>query len=185
MSSAIAELMQPGFDSQGTTVPLVNGNPDPKRSVGLNRQPRVRPPMVGTPDTSTMIGSVPFFSGLDTKSKKALLAQGKEMLYRAGDTIVTEGTTGVGFYLILDGSAEVRKKGKVLATLSKGKFFGEMSLIDDMPRSADVVAIQPTKCWAITSWSFAALVKVHPDLALSMLKEVVKRLRAAQSSPTS
>jgi len=132
-----------------------------------------------------MIGSVPFFSGLKARDRKKLLAQGKEMSYKAGDTIVAEGTTGVGFFLILDGKAEVRKKGKVLATLSKGQFFGEMSLIDDLPRSADVVAIQPAKCWAITSWSFAALIKVRPELALGMLKEVVKRLRVAQSSPAS
>jgi CRP/FNR family cyclic AMP-dependent transcriptional regulator len=141
--------------------------------------------MTDSPDTSALIGSVPFFSGLDSKSRKALLAQGREMTYKAGDTIVTEGTTGVGFFLILDGKAEVRKQGKLQATLSKGQFFGEMSLIDDMPRSADVIAIQPTKCWAITSWSFASLIKVHPELALGMLKEVVKRLRAAMSSPTS
>jgi CRP/FNR family cyclic AMP-dependent transcriptional regulator len=141
--------------------------------------------MTGSPDTSALIGSVPFFSGLDSKSKKALLAQGREMTYKAGDTIVTEGTTGVGFFLILDGKAEVRKQGKLQATLSRGQFFGEMSLIDDMPRSADVIAVQPTKCWAITSWSFASLIKVHPELALGMLKEVVKRLRAAMSSPTS
>ncbi len=132
-----------------------------------------------------MIGSVPFFSSLNAKDRQNLLAQGKEMSYKTGSTIVAEGTTGVGFFLILDGKAEVRKKGKVLATLSKGQFFGEMSLIDDMPRSADVIAIQPTKCWAITSWSFASVIKVHPELALGMLKEVVKRLRVAQRSPTS
>jgi CRP/FNR family cyclic AMP-dependent transcriptional regulator len=132
-----------------------------------------------------MIGSVPFFSSLNPKNRKTLLAQGKEISYKAGSTIVAEGTTGVGFFLILDGKAEVRKKGKVLATLSKGQFFGEMSLIDDLPRSADVIALQPTKCWAITSWSFASVIKIHPELALGMLKEVVKRLRAAQSSPTS
>jgi CRP-like cAMP-binding protein len=141
--------------------------------------------MSSTPDAGSLIGLVPFFSSLNTRDRKKLLAQGKEMSYKAGDTIVTEGTTGIGFFLILDGKAEVRKKGKVLATLSKGQFFGEMSLIDDMPRSADVVALQPTRCWAITSWSFAALIKVQPELALGMLKEVVKRLRAAQSSPTS
>lgn len=132
-----------------------------------------------------MIGSVPFFSNLNSRNRKTLLAQGKEMSYKTGSTIVAEGDTGVGFFLILDGKAEVRKKGKLLATLSRGQFFGEMSLIDDLPRSADVIALQPTKCWAITAWSFASVIKEHPELALSMLKEVVKRLRAAQSSPTS
>ena len=132
-----------------------------------------------------MIGSVPFFSSLNSRNRKTLLAQGREMSYKAGSTIVAEGDTGVGFFLILDGKAEVRRKGKVLATLSRGQFFGEMSLIDDLPRSADVIALQPTKCWAITAWSFASVIKERPELALSMLKEVVKRLRAAQSSPTS
>jgi len=141
--------------------------------------------MATSPDAGSLIGSVPFFSSLGAKDRKKLLAQGKEMSYKAGHTIVTEGSTGVGFFLILDGKAEVRKKGRVLATLSKGQFFGEMSLIDDLPRTADVIALQPTKCWAITSWSFASLIKVQPELALGMLKEVVKRLRVAQSTPAS
>lgn len=141
--------------------------------------------MAGTADTNSMIGSVPFFGGLQEKTRKAISAQGKEMSYKSGDSIVDEGTMGVGFYLILDGKAEVRKGGKILATLGKGQFFGEMSLIDEQPRSADVIAVAPTKCWALTSWAFAALVKSHPEIALSMLKEMVKRLRAAQNHPTS
>jgi CRP/FNR family cyclic AMP-dependent transcriptional regulator len=92
---------------------------------------------------------------------------------------------GVGFYLILDGRAEVRKGSRVLATLGRGQFFGEMSLIDEQPRSADVVAVSPTKCWALSSWAFDSIVKSNPEIALLMLKEMVKRLRAAQSSFTS
>ncbi len=141
--------------------------------------------MAGSPDANSMVAMVPLFGGLDDKHRKALVSQGKEMTYRAGDAIVNEGTTGVGFFLILDGRAEVRKGTRVLATLAKGQFFGEMSLIDEQPRSADVVAVRPTKCWAITSWAFAGLVKTHPEMALAMLKEMVKRLRTAQSSPTS
>jgi CRP-like cAMP-binding protein len=141
--------------------------------------------MAGSTDANTMIGSVPFFGGLEEKTRKSIANQGKELSYKPGDSIVDEGTMGVGFYLIMDGKAEVRKGGRVLATLGKGQFFGEMSLIDEQPRSADVVAVAPTKCWAITSWAFSALVKSHPEIALKMLKELVKRLRAAQSSPTS
>ncbi len=141
--------------------------------------------MAGSSDANSMIGSVPFFGGLQEKTRKVVASQGKQLSYKAGDSIVDEGTMGVGFYLILDGKAEVRKEGKILATLGKGQFFGEMSLIDEQPRSADVVAVAPTKCWALTSWAFVALVKTHPEIALSMLKELVKRLRAAQSLPTS
>ena len=136
-------------------------------------------------DAISMIASVPFFSDLNEKKRKAIAAEGRELSYKAGDKMVDEGTTGVGFYLILDGKAEVRKGNRVLATLGKGQFFGEMSLIDEQPRSADVVAVAPTMCWALTSWAFAGLVKTNPDIALLMLKELVKRLRAAQASPTS
>ncbi len=137
------------------------------------------------PDVTSMVGSVPIFQGLSEKTVKAIASQGKELSYSAGDPIVNEGTMGVGFYLLLDGKAEVRKTGKVLASLGKGQFFGEMSLIDELPRSADVVAVAPTRCWALTSWAFSGLVKAHPEISLVMLKELVKRLRAAQSSPTS
>lgn len=136
-------------------------------------------------DATSMIASVPFFGGLDEKKRRAIASEGKELSYKAGDTMVDEGTTGVGFYLILDGRAEVRKGGRVLATLGKGQFFGEMSLIDELPRSADVVAVAPTKCWALTSWAFTGLVRTNPDVALLMLKELVRRLRAAQASHTS
>jgi len=141
--------------------------------------------MAGAPDAATMLGTVPFFSGLDEKKRKSMVSEGKEMNYKAGDFIVREGAMGVGFYLILDGKAEVRKGDRILAALGKGQFFGEMSLIDELPRSADVVAVSPTKCWALTSWAFAGLVKTNPEIALQMLKEMVKRVRAAQSSPTS
>ncbi len=141
--------------------------------------------MAGSSDVGSMIASVPFFGILDDKHRKALISQGKELSYKPGNTIVTEGSMGVGFFMILDGKAEVRKGNKVLATLTKGQFFGEMSLIDEQPRSADVVAVQPTKCWAITSWAFSALVKSYPEMSFAMLKETVKRLRAAQNSPTS
>lgn len=141
--------------------------------------------MAGAPDAASLIGNVPFFSGLDERKRKSIASQGKELSYKAGDSIVDEGTMGVGFYLILDGKAEVRKGGRVLAALGKGQFFGEMSLIDEQPRSADVVAVSPTKCWALSSWTFAAIVRANPEVALIMLKEMVKRLRGAQSSPTS
>jgi CRP-like cAMP-binding protein len=141
--------------------------------------------MAGSADIPSALKAVPFFAGLDAKQLKTVAGSGKELEYQSGDTIVEEGTMGVGFYMVIDGKVEVRKGSKVLAKLSKGQFFGEMSLIDEEPRSADVVAIQPTKCFTLSTWVFSALIKQHPELALPMLKELAKRLRGAQSSPTS
>jgi CRP-like cAMP-binding protein len=141
--------------------------------------------MSSSSNTASMLGAVPIFSGLDEKRRKSVVPEGKELSYEAGDVIVGEGSMGVGFYLILDGKAEVRKGSRILARLEKGQFFGEMSLIDEQPRSADVIAVAPTKCWVLSSWAFNGFVKTNPEVALVMLREVVKRLRAAQSSPTS
>ncbi len=141
--------------------------------------------MAGSSDVAAALSSVPFFAGLNPKHLKMVAESGKEQSYKSGETIVKEGTMGVGFYMVIDGKVEVRKGSKLLASLSRGEYFGEMSLIDEQPRSADVVAVQPTRCFTLSTWVFSALVKQHPELSLQMLKEFAKRLRAAQDSPTS
>lgn len=140
--------------------------------------------MASNPDISSALGSVPFFSGLDARLLKVIAQSGKEITYKAGRTIVKEGDMGVGFFLILGGKVEVRKGSKVLARLSRGQFFGEMALVDDAPRSADVVAVEDSPCFTLTSWNFNALVKLHPELAMPIMKELAKRLRKAQSNAT-
>lgn len=140
--------------------------------------------MAGT-DAVALLADVPFFEGIDDKSRKAVAQAGKEISFKEGDFVVGEKGVGVGFYLVLEGEVEVRKGSKTLATLGRGQFFGEMSVIDGQPRSADVVATAPTKCWVLPAWSFAGLIKGHPEVALPMLKELVKRLRATLSSPAS
>ena len=68
--------------------------------------------------------------------------------------MVWEGDEGVAFYLIVEGSAEVRRSGKVLSRLGQGNFFGEMTLLDEQPSSADVVAVEPTRCLTFTYGTF-------------------------------
>jgi CRP/FNR family transcriptional regulator, cyclic AMP receptor protein len=129
-----------------------------------------------------MLRSVSLFSGLEDKQLKSIQSSGKELDFEAGRLIVKEGDSGLGFYLILDGSVEVRHGGKVLAKLGKGEFFGEMTLLDNMPRSADVVAVSKTKCFGLTPWAFAGTLKTDPSIALKMMKELVGRLRTSLKS---
>jgi len=139
--------------------------------------------MPADPDVGRAILSVPLFSSVNKKQLDSLVRAGRERTFKEGEKIVAEGDTGVGFYLILDGKVEVRKGSKPIATLTRGQYFGEMSLIDREGRSADVVAVAPTKCFLITVWVFTTLVEKNPQIALSMLKELAKRLRAAQNPP--
>ena len=131
-----------------------------------------------------MIRSVSLFKGLKEGQLKSIAKQCVERSFQPGETIVKEGKTGVGFYLIADGSVEVQRKGKTISGLKKGDFFGEMSLIDEQPRSADVVATTPTTCYVLVAWTFLGLVRSDPDIGVSLMKELVRRLRGTNRSLT-
>ena len=129
-----------------------------------------------------MIGKVSLFSELSQKQLKSIGKSGAERKFEPGHVIIKEGETGVGFYLILDGKVEVRKKKKVLSTLSSSDFFGEMGLIDDQPRSADVVAVSPTMTFCLSAWSFTGIVTGNPEIAFKMMKVLVARLRTSNKA---
>lgn len=130
-------------------------------------------------DAATFLKETPLFARLSGKELQAILRTSKEREFSAGSTIVREGETGgLGFYLILSGHVEVRKGEKRLAKLGAGEFFGEMALLmEDEPRSADVVALEDTGCVLFTRWDLRSLVASHPDIALKMLGALARRLR--------
>ena len=129
-----------------------------------------------------MLEKNPLWAGLDKKDLEAIVKASDEKKFEAGDIILGKGEGGVGFYLIMDGSVDVKSDSKVLAKLGPGQFFGEMSVLDSQPRSADVVAAGPSRCFIISEWSFKALISQNPRIALKMLQELVRRLRDANKS---
>jgi CRP/FNR family cyclic AMP-dependent transcriptional regulator len=137
-------------------------------------------------DTSAiveMLQRTPLWSGLTEKELKVIARSFKELKYNSGDIIVRKGESGVSFYLIAEGTVEVRSDGRVLSKLGPGQFFGEMAILDGRPRSADVVALEPSRCLALTSWSFKSIVSNNPKMALKLLQESVRRLRMNTQTP--
>jgi CRP/FNR family transcriptional regulator, cyclic AMP receptor protein len=132
----------------------------------------------GRAEAMTMLSSVPLFSPLRKGQIKNLAESAKERTYRAGDAIVTKGETGIGFYLIQSGQARVEREGHAVATLGPGQFFGEMALLDDQPRTADVRAVGEVRCLVLSSWEFWAAVGNEPEVLRGLLKETVRRLRS-------
>jgi len=124
-----------------------------------------------------MLNQTPIWSGLSTQDLHSIVRSAKDRRYDAGQAIVKKDESGVGFYLILDGTVEVKSGETLLTKLGRGQFFGEMTVIDDEPRSADVIAVEPSRCLVLTPWAFEALVSNHPKIALKMLRELVRRLR--------
>ena len=127
-----------------------------------------------------LLAKAPLFSRVSKKGLAAITEKAVSKEFSAGTKIVSAGTTGTGFYLILSGAAEVVREGEFVAKLGVGDFFGEMALLDGEPRSADVVATEDTVCLVISLWALRGIVAVTPDIAVHMLEEVVQRLRKTE-----
>jgi CRP-like cAMP-binding protein len=129
--------------------------------------------------TTDLLAAVPLFSSLDKRQLKLIAQTGKEHTYPAGQLVIHKGDKGIGFFLILDGEVEVEAAGHSVASLHSGQFFGEMALLDDQPRTADVRAKTATRCLILSAWEFWGSVGKDPELIRMLLKETVHRLRSS------
>jgi len=126
------------------------------------------------------------FAELSSEEVQTLIAQSTTATFAAGDQIISAGEPGHCMYVILRGSARVTAKsgGKdlELALLTPGDFFGEVSLVDDGPRSADVSAVEPCELLCITRMTLGVLAGLQPGAAIHLLAAIgrclVARLRA-------
>lgn len=133
-----------------------------------------------------MLQNVPLFAEL---GKKDLGRVAKIMVPRtasAGEVIIKENDQAAGFFIIASGKVEVVRgdgtpQAEVLNTLGPGDFFGEMALFEGFPRVATVKAVEDTELMAMTRWDFTAEMKNHPEIAVSMLPVLVKRLREVET----
>jgi len=126
----------------------------------------------------------PLFARLEGRQLHRLAELCVPRSYEAGEEIVVEGSTGLGLFVITGGRVEVtRGTGDdmvVFAELGSGDLLGEMSLVDDQPRSATVRTLEPTTCLLITRGSFQSLVDREPEIAWCIVPVLAGRLRALQ-----
>ncbi|HYM64096.1 MAG TPA: cyclic nucleotide-binding domain-containing protein [Gaiellaceae bacterium] len=124
---------------------------------------------------------VPLLAGLGDKELQRLAGQLHERKFPGGSTVVSEGATGTGFFVIVEGEAEVAIGGQVRSKLGPGDYFGEMALIDEGIRSATITAVTDLTCYGMTPWEFKPFVEEHPEVAWTLLQTMTRRLREAQS----
>jgi predicted MFS family arabinose efflux permease len=94
----------------------------------------------------------------------------------AGEPVFREGEPGDRFYVVADGELEVETAGKRVRTLGRGDFFGEIALLWDVPRTATVRALTPSRLYALDSRSFVEIVTGHPASSEAALRVVASRL---------
>lgn len=140
-----------------------------------------------------VLGQVDLFAGLRPRVLRRIAESGGVGSFEPGTLVIHAGDPvsgfrvfshkGVSMHVVLKGSAEVSVRGKQVGTLGPGAYFGELALIDDKPRSADVSAgPNGLTTFALAKWQFDDIIKDHPEVALPMLRVVVGRLRRAEAA---
>jgi CRP/FNR family cyclic AMP-dependent transcriptional regulator len=125
-----------------------------------------------------LLGACRLFTGVTPADLAAVAERAIEVDFPANRVIARQGEIGTGFFLVVDGAVRVVRDGDELAVLRPGEFFGELSVLDGLPRIAQVIAIEPTRCLALASWDFEQAVLESPTLALAILRGLAARVRS-------
>lgn len=135
-------------------------------------------------ETVDLLSKVPLFQDLSKKELAALAEAAKEVTHPEGAVLAKEGDQGLGFFLIVDGTAKVTVGGRSRRRLGPGDSFGEISLLDEGARTATVTADSPIRLLGITSWVFKRAVTQNPQVAMKLLKTLAGILRSASREVT-
>ena len=111
------------------------------------------------------LAALPLLSSLSSEQLDALSQLIEVGDVSAGRVIVREGQHGYAFYILIEGSAEVRHGDSVVRTLGPRDFFGEVAMIDKTRRTASVVAVEPSVVWSMFGTTFRVLEADHPEIA--------------------
>jgi CRP/FNR family transcriptional regulator, cyclic AMP receptor protein len=134
-----------------------------------------------------IIGRVDLFKSLGRRQLHSLAKIFIERRCDAGEVIVPQGRDGYGFFVIVSGAAEVvleRSDGSksIVNRFGPSDYFGELALLDNGPRTASVIATEPTKCLILPRESFLGVLRRDGEMAVSVLIELTKRFRTALES---
>ncbi len=139
-----------------------------------------------------LLRKIDFFEPLDQKIINKIADVCIEREYSKGEHIVKQGESGLGLFFITSGrvKVEVERNGAkaIVAQLQSEDFLGELSIIDNKPRSANVICLEDTSCLLLTRDSFSKLINKYPEISIQMARALAGRIRAANekmSQPSS
>jgi CRP-like cAMP-binding protein len=130
------------------------------------------------------LAQVQLFSALNKKELALVGRASDEIKVPAGQVIVTEGSPGHEFFLILEGQAVVRRNNRRVAMLGTGQYFGELSLLDRAPRNATIVANSDVILLVIGQREFSAVLDAVPGVSHKLLEAMAHRLREEDAKAT-
>ena len=133
-----------------------------------------------TPDTLNVLRTTSLFAGFNDEQLEMVPKVGHRHTFEPGEVVVEEGATGEqSLWLVLEGEVEVMVGGQPHRRMGPGTHFGEMALLTEAPRSADVVARSATTALEFSRRHLEGLISANPKVAIDMLAELATRLREA------
>ena len=130
-----------------------------------------------------LLRRVPLFSDLEDRDLDAVAGSLREVTFRAGQEVTTEGGGGVGFFVIQEGEASVTVHGAERGKLRAGDYFGEVALIARTDRTATITADTDLRCLGMTSWDFRPLVETNGTIAWKLMQALARKLQQAENRP--
>ena len=139
---------------------------------------------MAAPVSTAMLRSVPLFASFSEEPLRMLTTVVTRRSVTRGTIIMAAGDPTDSLYIVLSGRLKVMMsdadgKEVILTILGPGEFFGEMGLIDDAPRSASVIAIEPCELLAITRRDFKKCLAENFEMSMAVMRGLVRRLREA------
>lgn len=130
-----------------------------------------------------LLESVPLFAGCSKKELGEIALIADELDLKEGRTLITEGERGREFFVLVQGTATVTRRGRKVRELGPGSFFGEIALVSDVPRTATVAAASPVRVLVVTDRAFERLMQRVPSIAIKVLGALAERVRPEPSAP--
>jgi CRP/FNR family transcriptional regulator, cyclic AMP receptor protein len=123
-----------------------------------------------------LIKGVPLFASASKQELAEIAGIADEIDLPEGKVLIREGDTGREFFVLIEGSAEVARAGKKVASIGPGDFFGEIALIAKTPRNATITTTSPIRTLVITDRAFRQLLDHAPQIQIGVLTALAERL---------
>jgi CRP-like cAMP-binding protein len=124
-----------------------------------------------------LLSAVPLFPHCSKRDLAAVARLAHELDLPAGHTLINENArVAYSFFVLIDGGAEVRRQGRLVAKLGPGDFFGELALILPRPRTATVKLTRRSRLLSISAHNFQPLLMSSPSIQFKLLEALAERL---------
>lgn len=132
---------------------------------------------VSTIEVANYLRAVPLLSDINDDYLLAIARHGQEIRVNPGDVVVREGDVGSELVVLLEGNVQVQRGGETISTMAPGDYFGELSLLDGQPRSADVVAATPVRALTLDQAAFDQVLMSEPSLNRKIILNLCRMIR--------